>query len=98
MRWPIRPSPLRSAPPTSKEALRFERGTPIYGAETETEGSAMFSHAAGFRPLWPVMLFLPWLLVGGAWLIRSLLPGEKQLVRAVRRTLLPRGTRGVAPR
>ena len=49
----------------------------------------MFAHAAGFRPLWPVILFLPWLLVGAAWLVRSLLPAEKQLVRAVRRT--PRG-------
>lgn len=66
----------------------------------------MFAHAAGFRPLWPVMLFLPWLLVGVAWLVRSLLPGEKQLVRAVRRTLGPplharargRGARSVTPR
>jgi hypothetical protein len=37
----------------------------------------MFSHAAGFRPLWPVLLFLPWLLVGAGWLVRALLPGEK---------------------
>jgi hypothetical protein len=31
------------------------------------------------------MLFLPWLLIGAAWLVKSLLPAERQLVQAVRR-------------
>jgi hypothetical protein len=44
----------------------------------------MFAHAAGFRPLWPVILFLPWLLVGTAWLIRSLLPAVRTLPLPVR--------------
>jgi hypothetical protein len=45
----------------------------------------MFAHVGGFRSLWPAMLFLPWLLIGAAWLVKSLLPAEKQLVQAVRR-------------
>ena len=48
----------------------------------------MFVHAAGFRPLWPVILFLPWLLVGIAWLVRSLSHGKRQvhpLVQVARR-------------
>lgn len=45
----------------------------------------MFTHAAGFRPLWPVILFLPWLLVGTAWLLRSLVPGRKQILLQVPR-------------
>jgi hypothetical protein len=32
----------------------------------------MFVHAA-FRPLWPVLLFLPWLVVGIAYLVESVL-------------------------
>ena len=39
----------------------------------------MFPHAAGFRPLWPVILFLPWLLLGAGWLVRALLSGGKPL-------------------
>jgi hypothetical protein len=27
----------------------------------------------GFRPLWPVIFFLPWLFLGIAWLLESLL-------------------------
>ncbi|MGP8033558.1 MAG: hypothetical protein ACLPQ6_05370 [Steroidobacteraceae bacterium] len=30
----------------------------------------MLAHA-GFRPLWPVMLFAPWLILGLAYLSRS---------------------------
>jgi hypothetical protein len=30
----------------------------------------MLGHA-GFRPLWPVMVFAPWLVLGLAWLLRS---------------------------
>lgn len=53
----------------------------------------MFSHAAGLRPLWPVILFLPWLLVGVGWLVRALLPGDRQVhqpVHATKRALPPR--------
>jgi hypothetical protein len=32
----------------------------------------MFEHE-GFRPLWPVIFFLPWLLVGAAYLLESML-------------------------
>jgi tetratricopeptide (TPR) repeat protein len=32
----------------------------------------MFMHA-GFRPLWPVILFLPWVLLGAAYLLESAL-------------------------
>jgi hypothetical protein len=32
----------------------------------------MFLHA-GPRPLWPIIVFLPWLLLGFAYLIESLL-------------------------
>jgi hypothetical protein len=31
----------------------------------------MFEHI-GIRPLWPVVLFLPWFLVGVAYLVRPL--------------------------
>jgi hypothetical protein len=30
----------------------------------------MLGHT-GFRPLWPAMLFTPWLLLGLAYLVRS---------------------------
>ena len=30
----------------------------------------MFTHA-GFRPLWPVMLFAPWLILGIAYLLQA---------------------------
>lgn len=32
----------------------------------------MFAHAA-FRPLWPVVFFLPWLFVGAAYILEALL-------------------------
>ncbi|HYL71699.1 MAG TPA: hypothetical protein VEY89_10410, partial [Candidatus Dormibacteraeota bacterium] len=32
----------------------------------------MFAHSA-FRPLWPVVFFLPWLLVGAAYILEALL-------------------------
>jgi hypothetical protein len=32
----------------------------------------MFEHAV-YRPLWPVILFLPWVLVGIAYLVESVL-------------------------
>jgi hypothetical protein len=32
----------------------------------------MFEHE-GFRPLWPVIFFLPWLLLGAAYLVESVL-------------------------
>jgi hypothetical protein len=32
----------------------------------------MFAHSA-FRPVWPVVLFLPWLLVGMAYIVEALL-------------------------
>jgi hypothetical protein len=31
----------------------------------------MFAHA-GLRPLWPVMLFAPWLVLGVALLLRAM--------------------------
>lgn len=44
----------------------------------------MFLHA-GPRPLWPVIVFLPWFLLGFAYLIESLLqrrPGSTAIHRA----------------
>lgn len=58
----------------------------------------MFAHAAGFRPLWPVILFLPWLLVGIAWLLRSLLPGRKQILLHVPRPAVLSSQRSVNDR
>jgi hypothetical protein len=31
----------------------------------------MFAHA-GFRPLWPVIVFVPWIFLGFAFLMRAL--------------------------
>ena len=36
-----------------------------------------FQHA-GLRPLWPVVLFLPWLFVGFAYLVTAMLQGKKE--------------------
>jgi hypothetical protein len=46
----------------------------------------MFVHV-GFKPLWPVIFFLPWLLLGIAFLIESVL----------HRTETPRPARARAP-
>jgi len=63
----------------------------MHRAAADNERSQMFWHAAGFRPLWPVILFLPWVLVGIAWLVRSLFPADRQvrpLVQIARRAPL----------
>ena len=62
------------------------------------ERSAMFAHAAGFRPLWPLILFLPWLLVGMAWLLRGLVPGRKQIPLQVLRSAALSPRRSVSDR
>ena len=73
-------------PPIGRAYL--QRSTVYAGAEPQCRGqyrhseTEMFSHA-GFRPLWPVILFLPWFLVGMAWLLRSLLPGERRVHQPV---------------
>jgi hypothetical protein len=41
----------------------------------------MFLHAA-YRPLWPAMVFLPWLFLGLAYLVRAL---RRQPLPAARR-------------
>ena len=46
----------------------------------------MFEHA-GFRPLWPVIAFLPWILLGFAYLVRSV---YTQAMRAPGRSLTTR--------
>lgn len=47
----------------------------------------MFAHSA-FRPLWPVVFFLPWLLVGAAYVLEGLLQRHSRsalIQRAVHR-------------
>jgi hypothetical protein len=46
----------------------------------------MFEHA-GFRPLWPVIAFLPWFLLGSAYLLRSV---YTQAMRAPRKSVTTR--------
>ena len=38
----------------------------------------MFAHST-FRPLWPVVFFLPWLLVGAAYILEALLQRRSRL-------------------
>src|SRR6478735_4968119 len=52
----------------------------------------MFAHSA-FRPLWPVVFFLPWLLVGAAYILEALLQRRSRVAvtpRAVGAHLLHR--------
>ena len=52
----------------------------------------MFAHS-GFRPLWPVVFFLPWLLVGAAYILEALLQRRSRVAvtpRAVGAHLLHR--------
>ena len=54
----------------------------------------LFQHA-GFRSLWPVALFLPWLLVGVAYLVAAMIHGTREvrpLSVPVRRSLQARPT------
>jgi hypothetical protein len=46
----------------------------------------MLEHA-GFRPLWSVVAFVPWLLLGAAYLLRAV---HTRKVRAPRRTVTSR--------
>lgn len=39
----------------------------------------MFAHSA-FRPLWPVIFFVPWLLVGAAYILEALLHRRSRVV------------------
>jgi hypothetical protein len=47
----------------------------------------MFFEHAGFRPLWPVIAFVPWFLLGGAYLVRAVHMRE---MRAPRRAVMTR--------
>jgi hypothetical protein len=40
----------------------------------------MFEHAA-FRPFWPVIFLLPWVLVGIGYLVESLLQRRPGMIR-----------------
>ena len=62
----------------------------------------MFAHA-GFRPLWPVIFFVPWLLLGLAFLLQSMhrpAPAPRRtggtLLRSRSRRLLEIGLWGLA--
>ena len=71
---------------TSKGALRtlgarsslVARTTACVQLGSFAEGMIMFEHT-GLRPLWPVILFLPWFLVGVAYLVKSMLRGENEI-------------------
>jgi hypothetical protein len=41
---------------------------------------SVFAHA-GFRPMWPVILFLPWLLLGVAYLITGVVRSASGIYR-----------------
>jgi hypothetical protein len=49
-------------------------------------GAKMFEHA-GFRPLWPVVAFIPWFLLGLAYLVRS---AYRQEARPPRKAVMAR--------
>lgn len=62
---------------SGSSALRREyssvRAAPCLGWMPRRKfGVLMFLHP-GFRPLWPVIFFLPWLLLGAAYLLQWVL-------------------------
>ena len=48
-------------------------------ARRSPEGINMLFQHGGYRSLWPVMMFLPWYLIGLAYLIKAVLRHRKEV-------------------